>query len=1125
MSWRYRCALVLLIGLLTDVRHVWASPSSDSLASIRSLIDQGHYADAELLARRSLYALSSASAVDSSRVADAMDLLVESLWRGGKFRDSTSFQLAEEAVHLREHIRAPDDASIASSLNNWGALLRNAGRPRDARPLYERALSIQEKALGPEHPDLAQTLNNLAIVFSILGDASRARPLYERALAIRQKALGPDHPGVAAILNGLANVLSSTGDQEGARAAYERALAIRERTLGPDHPDVATSLNNLAIFLGFTGDPVRAQTLFERALAIREKRLGPDHPDVAWSLEHLGGLLADLYEYTRALPMIERALVIREKTLGPEHPDVASTLRLQASVLTSAGDYTAARPLYERALKIQEKSLGSDRPEVATSLITLGNLLLRMGDYDGAIPLLERALKIRQAAMAPDDRWIAVAMDALANAYVDHRDFSRARTLYERAQVILEAKLGPDSPGLTGVLANLGGLCMDTGDYGTARRCFERTLAITRRARGEEHPQVALDMMNLAELLRVTGRVHSAIALADSALRIDERMLGAGHPTVAYDLQCVARIYSDSGESDSALVYGVRAEEIASRHLAITARGLPEREALDYAAARSHGLDIALSQVDSALANRPAAVSIVLDLLVRSRGLVFDEMSSRHRVLVSTRDTLLGRLLAARAVATQRLANLWARGPRGEDLLRYRATVDSALANADATERDLAERSLAFRGEHERAKARLEDVSAALPPHSALVSFVRYARCHVPFDTSAAHADPPNYLAFVLRAGEQAPTVTWLGPAAPIDSDVDHWRAAVERAPSLESEAACRRAGEQLRRKSWDPIAGHLAGIERVFVVPDGSLQLVNFSALPDDRGGYIVEQEPLLHVLSTERDLVTDVTRAGQGNGLLALGGVDYDHAAAPGSAGTTGLESASWRGPRSGCAVFADEHFRALPSTHAEIRDISSLWDGPRSGVVQLVGSAATEAAFKRLAPGKLVLHLATHGFCLGADCDSSDSASERESPLLRSGLVLAGANRRDRGPADADDGVLTAQEFGALDLEGMQWAVLSACETGVGALVAGEGVFGLRRAAQMAGAHTVIMSLWKVGDADTQRWMHALYGAHFRQRLDTAAAVRAAELEILRKRRARGMNTHPGTWGAFVAVGDWR
>ena len=232
----------------------------------------------------------------------------------------------------------------------------------------------------------------------------------------------------------------------------------------------------------------------------------------------------------------------------------------------------------------------------------------------------------------------------------------------------------------------------------------------------------------------------------------------------------------------------------------------------------------------------------------------------------------------------------------------------------------------------------------------------------------------------------------------------------------------------------------------------------------------------------------------------------------------------------------------FDSLPASAQELKEISVLWreslapDRASGTVLPLLGARAYEEAFKREAEGKQVLHLATHGFFLGSECSptplaaSDDTEQEEtkavssENPLLLSGLAFAGANYRDAARPDEDDGILTAEEIAAMDLRGVQWAVLSGCDTGLGKVTAGEGVLGLQRAFQLAGIQTVIMSLWPVQDTDARQWMVTLYRERFRSGLDTARAVHQADLKLLRQRRTKGLSTHPFYWAGFVASGDW-
>jgi CHAT domain-containing protein len=226
----------------------------------------------------------------------------------------------------------------------------------------------------------------------------------------------------------------------------------------------------------------------------------------------------------------------------------------------------------------------------------------------------------------------------------------------------------------------------------------------------------------------------------------------------------------------------------------------------------------------------------------------------------------------------------------------------------------------------------------------------------------------------------------------------------------------------------------------------------------------------------------------------------------------------------------------FGPLPASGREAEEVARLWSDDASRTASLfTGPAATELAFKRLAPGQRVIHVATHGFFADGRCPSILGPDERsvggsagdavDSPLLLSGLALAGANRRQQaGDTSGEDGVLTAEELASLDLSGVEWMVLSACETAVGEVQAGEGVLGLRRALETAGAGTLIMSLWRVEDDATRTWMRDLYA----ERLggaSTAEAVRDASLQAIASRREAGQSTHPFYWGAFVAAGAWR
>jgi CHAT domain-containing protein len=461
--------------------------------------------------------------------------------------------------------------------------------------------------------------------------------------------------------------------------------------------------------------------------------------------------------------------------------------------------------------------------------------------------------------------------------------------------------------------------------------------------------------------------------------------------------------------------------------------------------------------------------------------------------------------------------------------------LDEALQKKEAAERALAEKSAAARAESARSNIGLQEVRPMLPADSALVAFMRYDRTTVDTASTAITSRiVPSYIAFVIRSDREATVAVPLGSATRIESAVAAWREQVggqmiAARTTVDPERAYRVAGAQLRRIIWTPIAARIAGVRHVFIVPDGAINLVSFASLPEGTNRYLIEEGPVIHYLSTERDLVLNDVPPSAG-GLLAVGGPAFDEQ----------VSSPAANARRSSCATLGYVHFEDLPGSRNEATEVATIWKSLSGGEAKLLsGRAATETAVKQAFVGRRVVHLATHGYFLNSRCASASIGSTRsvgglalgtaslstlmENPLLLTGLAFAGANLRSR--SQDDDGLLTAEEVAGLNLQDTEWVVLSACDTGAGQIKAGEGVFGLRRAFQIAGARTIIMSLWSVEDQATRSWMRDLYDARFVRHFTTTEAVRAASLNAVRARRARGQSTHPFYWAGFVSAGDWR
>jgi CHAT domain-containing protein len=318
-----------------------------------------------------------------------------------------------------------------------------------------------------------------------------------------------------------------------------------------------------------------------------------------------------------------------------------------------------------------------------------------------------------------------------------------------------------------------------------------------------------------------------------------------------------------------------------------------------------------------------------------------------------------------------------------------------------------------------------------------------------------------------------------------------------------------------------EPLQSTFDGASQVFVAADGILNLLPFETLTSDGERYLIEDHQFVY-LTSGRDMLKEQHETSSRDAIVMA---DPDYMIDPSilHAFAT-LDSSSilaYRGNTETPECLASM-FSPLPMTRQEGSAVAQLLD--QSGAMEtsyFEAGRAREGTLKNLQQAPRVLHIATHGyFCSEADRDALSN------PLLRSGLVLAGANRtigrlNDDRP-NAEDGILTALEASGLNLVGTDVVVLSACQTGLGEVRSGEGVFGLRRAFQHAGAQSLIMSMFAVPDESTASLMERFYG-NWLSGQSKSEALRNASLSILNERRKKGASSHPLFWGGFVLVGD--
>jgi len=989
------------------------------------------------------------------------------------------------------------------------------------------SLGVQEK-FETSTSDEDQTLQKLEKAKALLKDKNytEAETIAREVLSEIEAIHGPEHQNLVVPLVIIGQILHNTGELTEAKSFLERALALKENAPNYDSQAVLSSLDILRKVASEMSAIDEWFALYERSLFILEKTLGPEHPDIAPHLVEIGRQHLDIGNYSQASPYLIRAKVLAEKFHGPKSEKMVWYVYNLALLYRLSGDYERSILQYERCFTILGEIYGSESTELDRYLWSLAGMFLEMKDYSRAEVYVQRVMKKWEEYYGPGTLESVPPLSISASILRHKGKIDEAIDFIQHAIKILEENQSPDTR-MVNPLRKLAALYCDKGEGKKGLALIERALAIREKSHGPDNITMTWVLNDYVENLWSNGLISEAIKNA------------------------------------------FRSEEIARNHLRQYFTSASGRQALSYDTTKARSLDMILSTGVQVQDEIKGAGGKAWDAFIRSRGLVLDEMMMRNRTVSEAADPEIYVLFQTLTSARKQLSDLIVRGP-GPTASKenYSGLITKARSEKEQAELALAEASIIFRDEIVRERAGFDEIKTSLTPGFALVSFARYIHYDLPpkdlKDKSVQFRDllqGQAYLAFILRAQEEKPVIVPLGKAEEIEPLIFDWGQEAARGIRIQGRSAkeavsvYRAAGETLRQKIWDPIAIHLKETRCVFVVPDGVLHTVNFAALPVGSEKYLIENDPMIHYLSAERDLISSGKPPVRGTGLLALGDPAFDETSFF-SALSAGVEPKQsflskvssllpFKGTRSSSGDFKSLEFTPLPETKKEIKEIADIWkrgQDYRGEDLMLLGDKADERAFKMAAPGKQILHLATHGFFLEGNGqpalkrseEHSESEQEkteelppttRENPLLLSGLALAGANHRESSGHEEEDGILTAEEVAALDLSRVDWVILSACDTGVGIIRAGEGVLGLRRAFRIAGAKTLITSLWAIEDEAARKWMQELYTARFNEGLGTAESVCKASLEVLHELHKKGKSTHPFYWAGFVASGDWR
>ncbi len=879
--------------------------------------------------------------------------------------------------------------------------------------------------------------------------------------------------------NYLARVLGSEGDLDSAVRLAEDVTAYGRDAWMENPVQYFNALLELGGLYQRQSRFEEAEALFEEAMLAMLELGGEFHPTTLVAMNNLGNLYEQLGLYDDAEPVLKQTLEGMSRTFGIAHTQTARTRNNLALLHESQGNFREAEPLYNTSYEHLSDVLGADHPDAIGMKNNLAYLYMLMERYDEAAVMFEELVA----------QWTATLG-------ADHQDALKSRN-------------------------NLGRVYQKLDRLEEAESIVDEALSLRRASLGEDHIDTIRSRIDKGSIYLDQGRIDEAILQLQAALDSAEQVIGEQHPYTFEALNHLAKAKEAKGDVTGAIE--LRSEGLARRSVFLDrmlwVTGENAREG--YIRVHRPELDEYLRLLVSS--DDPLRGKKAIEASLQRKGLLLKITSEIEQISQLSEDPKLASLAASLESARKDLASLTLSGPTPETQGRHAEALYELEQRVNELQGELGRASVRYRSSIAGTSADL--LEQVVPDNTAFVDFLMYD------DNGSARA-----LAGIITndEGELEYDLVAFPDRAQIEDIVIEYREIIQ--DDLADEDEVLEIGQLAHELVWLPIEEALGGLDYVYLIPDGVLNILPFNALMNEDEAYLIQTTDV-HILTSGRDLLPNDYELRDGEYVI-LAGPDYNSDSVAGEAVLAAAEgrrsTALQLGIRGAGSGLRGLNFAPLPGAEQEGRIITDKVAASDAQSAVFFGEQAQEQVLAAINEAPEILHMATHGFFLEAD----DTLRKRllkmqrsaevqvpppgDNPLLRSGLAFAGINTNAQFLGDIDtvnDGVLTALEVLGLNLSGTRLVVLSACETGLGEIHEGEGVYGLRRSFQEAGVAEVVSSLWEVSDAGTQALMTDFYGRII-DGVPAREALRDTQLAMLDSPEWG----YPYIWSAFMIVGSY-
>jgi CHAT domain-containing protein/tetratricopeptide (TPR) repeat protein len=804
----------------------------------------------------------------------------------------------------------------------------------------------------------------------------------------------------------------------------------------------------------------------------------------------------------------QRAVTMCEFVLGERVSQLLSPLVELAELEIRMGDFTSADIVFNRAVAISQ-SIGGDNPfELARILHARGRGLARMGLLKGAARAIQKAIDLLASNQSANSRNIAILEEDLAVVFLKSGRSDLAKPVIQRVVDRMDweemSNLPPErQDGIANYLLLL-------EKFDEAAKLSDLALQQLEEQTGEWTPAYAHILSNSGTIHRMKGRWQEAARAFTRAAQIRRTVLGPDHPAVGQSLLRLALTKAAAVEPEHALTAIREALAISDRLLGDLSSMASEGDRLMFLSEMRSQTMVAVAIIRKFFIDDPELVAEAYKFVLHRKALSAEVLVIQRNAILSGRYPHLADQLSELDGVRSRIVQSTLTQSPEEEKTQHWQLLNELRAHRDELSSQLSKQIPELRLERTLAASNWSDIAAALPPDTRLAEFfvLRPPNFGAVLASSEEEFDPSRYLVFTIEGGF-TPRLRLLDIGAESDLN-DRMSKVIQTIVSEEvsGNPAASELGAMLQ-----PIFAEAP--RRLLIAPDGNIALLPIDALFIAETSSLVIDRHEITFLGSGRDLVQSRDRdASSVLGLpVIVAAPDFDIRREQNSL-LEDRENTQARAPSRGALIGGLGKFEQLPGAANEGRALAALI--PHATL--LTAGEATTSAFRALHRPSLV-HLATHAFVLntretmdGFDVDQGADA------MTASGVAMAGANQRVNvgGAVSPGEGILLAEDIATIDLLDTELVVLSACDTGKGLVMVGEGVFGLRRAFRIAGARTIVMTLWPIPDDETMQFMTMFYHLLVAGQ-SVASALRAAKLLI------RQLYPSPYFWAGFVCEGE--